>query len=65
MSVIETHETAPTRFIEANGIRYAYRRFGRSPASRWCSTTLPRHDGQLGSADHLRLRPGSSRRTVR
>ena len=29
MSVIETHETAPTRFIEANGIRYAYRRFGK------------------------------------
>lgn len=25
-----THETAPTRFIEANGIRYAYRRFGKA-----------------------------------
>ena len=24
----DTHVTAPTRFIEANGIRYAYRRFG-------------------------------------
>jgi len=24
----ETHFTAPTRFVEANGIRYAYRRFG-------------------------------------
>ena len=23
-----THTTAPTRFVEANGIRYAYRRFG-------------------------------------
>src|ERR1700704_5526383 len=23
-----THVTAPTRFVEANGIRYAYRRFG-------------------------------------
>lgn len=23
-----THETAPTRFVEANGIRFAYRRFG-------------------------------------
>src|ERR1700719_2924538 len=25
----QTHETAPTRFVEANGIRFAYRRFGR------------------------------------
>lgn len=25
-----THDTAPTQFIEANGIRFAYRRFGRS-----------------------------------
>jgi pimeloyl-ACP methyl ester carboxylesterase len=25
-----THETAPTQFVEANGIRYAYRRFGKS-----------------------------------
>lgn len=24
-----THQTAPTRFIEANGIRFAYRRFGK------------------------------------
>ncbi len=24
-----THETAPTRYVEANGIRFAYRRFGR------------------------------------
>jgi pimeloyl-ACP methyl ester carboxylesterase len=26
--VIHTHQTAPTRFMEANGIRFAYRRFG-------------------------------------
>jgi len=26
----DTHETAPTRFVEAGGIRFAYRRFGRS-----------------------------------
>jgi pimeloyl-ACP methyl ester carboxylesterase len=25
-----THETAPTRFVEANGIRFAYRRFGKT-----------------------------------
>lgn len=24
-----THHTAPTRFVEANGIRFAYRRFGQ------------------------------------
>jgi len=23
-----THQTAPTQFIEANGMRFAYRRFG-------------------------------------
>jgi pimeloyl-ACP methyl ester carboxylesterase len=27
-----THETAPTQFVEANGIRYAYRRFGKAAA---------------------------------
>ena len=26
----DTHETAPTRFVEAGGLRFAYRRFGRS-----------------------------------
>jgi pimeloyl-ACP methyl ester carboxylesterase len=25
-----THQSAPTRFVEANGIRFAYRRFGKS-----------------------------------
>jgi hypothetical protein len=24
-----THDTAPTRFLDADGIRFAYRRFGR------------------------------------
>src|SRR6266404_5671708 len=27
--VQHTHQTAPTRHVEANGIRFAYRRFGR------------------------------------
>ena len=27
-----THETVPTQFVEANGIRYAYRRFGKPGA---------------------------------
>src|SRR3979490_373619 len=25
-----THQTAPTQFLEANGIRFAYRRFGNA-----------------------------------
>jgi hypothetical protein len=27
--MLHTHQTAPTRFVEANGIRFAYRRFGK------------------------------------
>jgi len=27
---ILTHQTAPTQFVEANGIRFAYRRFGNA-----------------------------------
>src|ERR1700732_2347916 len=26
----QTHETAPTQFVQAGGIRYAYRRFGKA-----------------------------------
>jgi hypothetical protein len=25
-----THQTAPTQFVEANGIHFAYRRFGQA-----------------------------------
>ena len=25
-----THDTVPTQFVEANGIRFAYRRFGKT-----------------------------------
>ena len=25
-----SHQTAPTKFVEANGIRFAYRRFGNA-----------------------------------
>jgi pimeloyl-ACP methyl ester carboxylesterase len=28
-----THQTAPTQFVEANGIRFAYRRFGKPGAA--------------------------------
>jgi len=29
-ATVHTHQTAPTLFVEANGIRFAYRRFGKS-----------------------------------
>src|SRR3977135_221898 len=29
-TIIHTPQTAPTQFVEANGIRFAYRRFGKS-----------------------------------
>src|ERR1700693_1353459 len=28
--MVHTHQTATTQFVEANGIRFAYRRFGKS-----------------------------------
>ena len=28
--MIHTHQTAPTQFVEAYGIRFAYRRFGKA-----------------------------------
>jgi pimeloyl-ACP methyl ester carboxylesterase len=28
--MIHTHQTAPTQYVEANGIRFAYRRFGKA-----------------------------------
>ncbi len=28
--IVHNHQTAPTQFVEANGIRFAYRRFGKS-----------------------------------
>ena len=28
--MIHAHQTAPTQFVEANGIRFAYRRFGNT-----------------------------------
>src|ERR1700716_892120 len=28
--MVHTHQSAPTQFVEAHGIRFAYRRFGKS-----------------------------------
>ena len=44
---IHTHQTAPTQFVEANGIRFGYRRFGKSGAKA-CS----RQDRVSGSYRH-------------
>ena len=30
--MISTHQTAPDQFVEADGIRFAYRRFGKAGA---------------------------------
>src|SRR5271168_771243 len=30
LEMIHSHQTAPTQFVEANGIRFAYRRFGKT-----------------------------------
>ena len=48
--MIHDHQTAPTQFVEANGIRFAYRRFGNAAgrATR-LQPALHRHDGPLGS----------------
>jgi hypothetical protein len=46
-----THDTVPTEFVEASGVRFAYRRFGSTDGVRWssfstswaASTTTTRH----------------------
>ena len=38
--VTRTHQTTPTQFVEANGIRFAYRRFGKSGGVREWSRDL-------------------------
>lgn len=32
-----THITAPTQYVEADGVRYGYRRFGAETGRRCCS----------------------------
>jgi len=33
-----SHQTAPTEFTEARGIRFAYRRFGKKGGTGWSSS---------------------------
>jgi pimeloyl-ACP methyl ester carboxylesterase len=42
-----THQTAPTQFVEANGIRFAYRRFGKTD-----SVPLVFNQHYTGTMDH-------------
>src|SRR5438876_1324122 len=42
-----THQTAPTQFVEANGIRFAYRRFGK-----WGGVPLIFNQHFTGTMDH-------------
>ena len=45
-----THQTAPTQFVERNGIRFAYRRFGKPGGTPLAvQPAFPRDDGLLGS----------------
>ena len=43
----DTHDTAPTQYIEANGIRFAYRRFGKAG-----STAIVFNQHYVGTMDH-------------
>jgi pimeloyl-ACP methyl ester carboxylesterase len=45
--MIHTHQTAPTQFVEANGIRFAYRRFGKAGG-----VPLVFHMHYLGTMDY-------------
>jgi pimeloyl-ACP methyl ester carboxylesterase len=42
-----THQTAPTQFVEANGVRFAYRRFGKT-----CGVPLVFNQHFTGTMDH-------------
>jgi hypothetical protein len=56
MSTSITHETATTKFAEADGVNYAYRR--RAKRRTACLLpSLPRYDGRLGPGDNQRLCP--------
>jgi pimeloyl-ACP methyl ester carboxylesterase len=52
---MHTHQTAPTRYVEANGIRFAYRRFGRNAgqnAGKTGSVPLVFNMHFTGTMDH-------------
>jgi hypothetical protein len=36
MDTAVTHQAAITEFVDADGVSYAYRRFGQPGKARWC-----------------------------
>jgi len=43
--MIHTHQTAPTQFVEANGIRVAYGRFGKAASLHVYEARNPKLQG--------------------
>src|ERR1700704_1436264 len=50
-----THRTAPTQYVEANGVRFAYRRFGNAAGVPLVFNQHFTHHGPLGSGDRRAL----------
>src|SRR6202171_2696457 len=48
--MIHTHQSAPTQFVEANGIRFAYRRFGNAAGVPGVPLVFNQHF--TGTMDH-------------
>ena len=60
--MIHTHQTAPTQFVEANGIRFAYRRFGKASGVPSCELSIGCPSGP--GREKLKVsKPRQSRRT--
>jgi hypothetical protein len=45
---VATLETAPTRYVEGGGIRFAYRQLGRRPERRWFCCSISRATSTRG-----------------
>ena len=56
-----TLETAPTRYIEGHGIRFAYRRLGPRPERRWFSCSTSRATSMRGIPPSSTLSPPIAR----
>jgi hypothetical protein len=57
--MVHTHQTAPSQFVEAHGIRFAYRRFGKAGGAAQTSPDSCASgpgallNGQLGRSERL------------
>ena len=59
-----SHDTAPTQFVEAGGIRFAYRRFGSPNAGHAPVVFFQHFVGNLDDHDPAISPPCSSRRSA-